>query len=202
MQIEQESPRRQEIIDAAVKAFAQYGYHGASMEDIAQMVGVKKRALYYYFPSKDELLFVILQHYCEAMIEDLESILPTSDRPTEKLREAFGHHLAALANHVEWFSVFLNEAKYLEEPHRKQIIALRDRYEQLIRRLIVEGMDRGELRPLNPKLVGFTLLGVINWMFQWYRPDESTPEELASALWDIVYEGIAASHCRVSQNGA
>lgn len=182
--------RRDEILDAAIEAFAEGGYHGTSMEDIARIVGVRKRALYHYFTSKDELLFEILKQPTEVMIERLGEISSSADRPTEKLRQAFFLHIATMAEHLDELKVLLSETKYLKARRRKQIVSLRDRYESLFRKIIREGMDSGELRPLDVKLVTFSLMGIGNWINQWYRPGGMSPETLASRFWDMICGGI------------
>lgn len=192
MQVAQEVSRRQEILDAAVKAFAEGGYHGTSMEDIADMVGVRKRALYHYFSSKDELLFVTLKQPTEIMIERLEKIAASSDRPTEKLRQAFYLHIATMVEHLDELRVLLSETKYLQARRKKQIVALRDRYESLFRKIIREGVDSGALRALDIKLMTFSIMGIGNWINQWYKPGGMSPEELAGRFWDMICRGIVA----------
>lgn len=185
-----EIPRRQEILEAALSLFSKKGYHGTSMEDIARIVGVRKRALYHYFPSKEELLFTTLKHPMESFIESIEEISASPNPPSERLRQAFYKHIEALLGHIDMFTVLLNETKYLNGQPQEDIIALRDRYESLFRKLLTEGVEAGELRPLNVKLVTFSIMGMINWMQQWYRPDGMTPNELATHCWEIICGGI------------
>lgn len=190
MEQTREISRREEILDAAIEAFAEGGYHGTSMEDIARIVGVRKRALYHYFSSKDELLFEILKQPTEIMIERLGEISSSTDRPSEKLRQAFFLHIHTMVEHLDELKVLLSETKYLKARRRKQIVALRDRYESLFRKIIREGVDSGELRPLDVKLVTFSIMGVGNWINQWYRPGGMSPENLASRFWDMICGGI------------
>lgn len=192
MEIAQEVSRREEILGAAVKAFAEGGYHGTSMEDIADMVGVRKRALYHYFSSKDELLFMTLKQPTEMLIGMLETIAASSDRPTEKLRQAFFLHIRTMVQHLDELRVLLSETKYLTARRKKQIVALRDRYESLFRKIIREGVDSGELRALDIKLMTFSIMAIGNWINQWYKPGGMSPEELASHFWDIICGGIVA----------
>lgn len=197
MEETRETSRRDEILDAAIEAFAEGGYHGTSMEDIAQVVGVRKRALYHYFASKDELLFEILKQPTEVMIEHLQEICSSADSPAEKLRRAFYLHIATMVEHLDELRVLLSETKYLKARRRKQIVALRDKYESLFRKLIREGMESGDLRELDVKLVSFSIMGIGNWINQWYRPGGLSPEALASRFWDMLYGGIAGP----SRNG-
>ncbi|HLB12653.1 MAG TPA: TetR/AcrR family transcriptional regulator [Dehalococcoidia bacterium] len=191
-QVVQELSRRREILQAAIEAFSRHGYHGASMEDIARVVGVRKAALYYYFPSKQELLFAILDEFTGAMIEGLEKIHASPSGPVEKLRQAFHYHIEALAKRTDEFTV-LTETGRLKGRWRKQVIARRDRYEGVIRKMIQDGVDSGELRVVDAKYAALSFLGVVNWMYQWYRAGELPPEELARLFWDLTYRGLGAA---------
>lgn len=191
-QVVQELSRRREILQAAIEGFSHKGYHGASMEEIARVVGVRKAALYYYFPSKHEILFTILDEFAQGMIEGIEKIYASPNSSVEKLREAFYYHTEALARRTDEFTVLL-EARFLKPRGRKQIIARRDHYEGLIRKMIQEGVDSGELRVVNAKFAALSFLGVVNWMYQWYRAGQLPPDELARLFWDLTYRGLGAA---------
>jgi TetR/AcrR family transcriptional regulator len=192
-QVVEDLSRRQQILRVAVETFSREGYHGASMEEIARAVGVRKAALYYYFPSKQELLFAILDEFTGGMIEGLEKIYSSPSRPADKLRQAFYYHIDAIAKYIDEFTVLLHETKYLKGRRKKQVIARRDRYESLIRRMIQDGVDCGELRVVDAKFAALSFLGVVNWMYHWYRAGQLPPEELAHHFWDLTYRGLGAT---------
>lgn len=162
------------------------------MEGIARVIGVSKAALYYYFPSKQELLFSIVDEFTGSMIEGLEKISASPNRPVKKLREAFYYHIEALAKRTDEFTVLL-EAKFLKGRRKREIIARRDHYEGLIRKMIQNGVDCGELRVVDAKFAALSFLGVVNWMYQWYRAGQLPPEELARLFWDLTYRGLGAA---------
>ncbi len=162
------------------------------MEDIARIVGVKKPALYYYFPSKQDLLFASLDQFTQRMVDGLEEIYNSSASPVDKLRQTFYFHMTAIARYTSDFTVLLSEFKYLKSRRKKQIIARRDRYEGMVRKMIEDGIDDGTFRPVDAKFAAIALLAVVNWMYHWYRDGQLQPEELASRFWDLYFSGLGA----------
>lgn len=187
-----EISRRDEILSAAIETFAKHGYHGSSTGQIAKIVGIHKTTLYHYFPSKEELLFAVLNQFTEGLIDGLSRISSSGNRPLEKLRQAFHYHLDAEAKHIDEFSLLLHETKYLKARRRKQITSKRERYEGLIGKIIQDGVDSGELRVEGDiGYAAFSFLGVVNWMYYWYRSGKLPPEQVAERSWDLICTSIA-----------
>lgn len=182
--------RRAEILHAALAAFREQGFHATSLDDIAVRVGIRKTALYHYFADKDALLY---ECHRESLAE-LERIIGASAEccsgPVERLRYLLREHVRIMTDTLEG-SPLAFEVPALSTKRRAQIVAGRDRYERLLRELVAAGMDAGAFRPVDPKVVVFAMLGSINWIARWYRPDgHMKADELGSQFADYLIGGL------------
>jgi len=163
--------RRAEVIDAAVQIFHEKGYEASTIQDIADAVGVLKGSLYYYFTSKEDVLFEILQEvHEEALAAAVEAIEIDGD-PVEKIY-AFVQTLARFnADNKVRMGILLHDFRSLSQPRIKQIVAERDRYEAILRQLILDGQEQQLICPdIDPKLATRALMGMINTIYEWFSP--------------------------------
>jgi AcrR family transcriptional regulator len=162
--------RRAEILHAALIAFREHGYHETSLDDIAQRLGIRKTALYHYFPDKDAILF---ECHRESLAELARIIEESEQRCTtarERLAYLLREHVRIMTETLEG-SPLAFEVPALSPKRRAEIVAGRDRYEGLLRVLVSAGIEAGEFRAVDPKIAVFAMLGSINWIARWYRPD-------------------------------
>lgn len=187
--------RRQQILEAAARIFNEHGFHRTSMADIAAAVGMLKGSLYYYFQSKDELLFEVILTPLQKLVDALESV-GRSDLPAESaVRQAIRRHVLMTAEYYPNLAVIAQERfDFLGEPYRTRIMALHRRYRQLWLELLRRGAAEGQLRSdLDPSLATFAILGMCNWMHRWYRPDgPASADAIADAFASLVLEGLKA----------
>lgn len=183
--------QRSEIIHAAAQIFRQKGYHGTSMQDIADAVALKKASLYHHVSGKQDILVSILDQALDLLIEDLQAVLD-QDRPAEeKIRRAMRAYIHRLTQDPDLAAVLLMEHRSLEDDLRAVHIARRDRFEHLWRSMIDQGVKEGSFRSLDRSLVTFALLGVLNWMITWYRPNgRLRAETIADQFADLVLDGL------------
>jgi AcrR family transcriptional regulator len=164
------SRRRAEILQAALRAFREQGYHATTLEDIAGRLGLQKTALYHYFPDKEAILYAC---HLESLAE-LERLVPEARarfrRASEQLAHVVREHVRVMTDTLQG-SPLAFEVTALSPAHQREIIAGRDAYERALREIIERGIGAGELRPTNPKIAVFAILGAINWIARWYRPD-------------------------------
>lgn len=185
------STKDNEIFYAAASLFKQKGFHATSMQDIADAVGMQKGSLYYHISSKEELLFRISHEAISTVTEQLEEIATAPLTPSEKLRAAVEIHVETLCKRLDLMSVFLKESNTLTAEQQAQILAHRRRYEELFRGILREGIGAGEFRPVDVGAVSNALLGMLNWMHHWYRPDgRLSPTEIAKVFSDFALHGI------------
>lgn len=180
--------RSAEIIAAAAKVFAQRGYHGASTQDIADVLGMRQASLYYYFDSKDAALEAV----CVSGVEDYavraQKILRGPGSASDKVAKLVVQHLAPMAERLDFTLVFHGERRFLPTPARKRLRAIERRYERLIERVIEQGVATGEFRgDLDPRMATLALLGLGNSAAAWYgREPGATLERITSDYVDLL----------------
>lgn len=157
--------RYREVLDAAAMAFAEKGYLGASMIDIADRLGIRAPSLYYYLPSKEAALLAICKLGVLDFIDGLKDIIASDVTAAEKLRSAITNHLAPLRTHPagEYIRVFLLHRHELPDGSRQEIGRFARTYQRLIQQIFEDGIASGELAAdLNPELATLGLLGLCN----------------------------------------
>jgi AcrR family transcriptional regulator len=183
--------QRSDIIHAAAQIFRHKGFHATSMQEIADAVNLQKSSLYHHVPSKQDILRTILDHALDLLIADMQAVVESDLPPEEKLRRAVHVYVDRLTEDADLATVLLMEHRSLEPKLKKGHIKRRDRYENLWRQLIEEGMQQNAFRKMNPKVAGFALLGVQNWMLTWFRSDGGMQaEDLADQFVDMFLNGF------------
>ena len=182
---------RTDIVQAAAQVFRLKGYHGASMQDIADAVGLQKASLYHHVSGKQEILGAILDEALDRLIADLEPVAASDLAPDRKLRQAIRVYMRRLTDNADLAVVLLMEHRRLEAPLREPHIRRRDRYEALWRSILHQGIEQGAFVSCDETSAVFALLGVQNWMITWYRPDgRLSVEAMADSFADLFLEGL------------
>lgn len=183
--------REQQILKAAAVIFSQKGFHAASMRDIAEAVRLQKPSLYHHVSSKQEILLALLDQGLDILIELLGEVILGPGSPEERLRRAMRAYLKALADHRELAAVLLLEHRSLEPELHQRHVPRRDRFEDLWKSLITDGVEAGNFNCLDPGQATRALLGVMNWTITWYKPDGSlSAEEIADQFADLFLYGL------------
>jgi TetR/AcrR family transcriptional regulator, cholesterol catabolism regulator len=183
------SARRTELTRQAARLFAEKGYHGTSIGEIAEALGVQKGSLYAHIRSKQDLLYETMLEGARAFHAGLDAI-PEELPPTEKIRLALRSHLRVVADQLDVATVFVQEWRYLEGERREEILAERRRYEERVRALFREGRDLGGLRSdLDDATAALLALSAANWAYTWLRPGRDT-DELADRFYALLVDGI------------
>jgi TetR/AcrR family transcriptional regulator, cholesterol catabolism regulator len=191
------APRRreQEILEAAAEVFHERGYESTSIQHIAKRVGILKGSLYYYITSKEDLLFEIIQGVHEEALRNLERTRAVEGTPLQRLRAFAVIHFTFNAENRVKTAVFFQDFRSLSEGRRQKIVDERDIYDNFVRDLIREGQDEGLICPeIDAKLAAISILGMLNWMYHWYRPGGSqSASEIGEAYADFVVAGLACT---------
>jgi TetR/AcrR family transcriptional regulator, cholesterol catabolism regulator len=183
------SARRSQLTREAAKLFAQKGYHGTSIGDIADALGVQKGSLYSHIASKEDLLYETMREGAAAFHGALDAI-PETLPATEKIRLALRGHLRVVAEQLDVATVFVQEWRYLKGLRREEIVGERRRYEERIRDLFREGRELSELRAdLDESVAALLLLSAANWAYTWLKPGRDT-DELADRFYALVVDGM------------
>lgn len=162
----------------------------ASMSQIASELGMTKSNLYYYFRSKEEILFAAHQHLMAELLDLLRTVKLRGGNPEEQLRaltEGFVHivvdefHASALTQNIRGMTL----------EHQREIIRLRDRFERYYRKQIHSGIDAGTFRPVNVSLAGFAIFGAVNWIHRWHDQNGAcVSSQIATEFGDFVLGGL------------
>ncbi|HEY7290757.1 MAG TPA: TetR/AcrR family transcriptional regulator [Vicinamibacterales bacterium] len=181
---------RVDILKSAAKAFRKLGYHGATVEQIAAALHMKKGNLYYYFKNKEEILFACHQYSLDQLMQLFEQIQAVDSSADLKLRQLIVAFVHTILDELHGTALFL-DLEALSPAHLKTVIARRDRFEHGVRGLLKDGMDSGAFAPGDPKLLAFALFGAVNWIPRWFNPNgASTSQEIAERFADYLVAGL------------
>jgi AcrR family transcriptional regulator len=181
--------RRDELTRAAARLFAERGFHGTSMGDLADALGVQKGSLYSLTGSKQELLFETMREGARAFHASLDAV-PEDASAVERVRAALRGHLRVVAEQLDVATVFTREWRYLDDAYRAEILAERRRYEERWRALFREGVESGDLRTdLDTAAAALLVLSAANWAYTWLEPSRDT-DDLADRFLAIIVDGI------------
>jgi TetR/AcrR family transcriptional regulator, cholesterol catabolism regulator len=183
------SARRDELTRIAARLFAEKGYQGTSLADLAREFGMQKPSLYHHIASKEDLLWEVASEGAAAFHAGLDAV-PERDAAVEKIRLALRAHLAVVAGQLDVATVFVREWRYLEGERRERFLAERRRYEERIRDLFREGVEGSELRTdLDVATAALLFLSAANWAYTWLRPGGDT-DALADRFFAVLLEGM------------
>jgi AcrR family transcriptional regulator len=182
---------REDILEAAAQVFRQKGFHGASMNDIAEAVSLQKASLYHHVSSKQEILFELLDRAVQLLLERISPIANQNLSADKKLRLMIYAYLQILVENIDLATVLLFEHRSLDRKQHARHIPNRDKFEMLWKDVLAEGGRAKLFRCTDPGLTSRALLGQLNWTITWYRPDGSlTIEEIADQYSDLLLNGL------------
>jgi TetR/AcrR family transcriptional regulator, cholesterol catabolism regulator len=179
--------RKVDVMDAAIDVFWRKGYAAASVQDVADSVGVLKGSLYYYIDSKEDLLFRILEDVHEGSRRILDEVVSLDATPLERVRTYIERHVEWYLDNVEEVTVYFRDWRFLTG-ERLDIVAERRRgYDRVVRELIVAAQRSGEVDPsIDPKYASFFVLAAVNHVPDWYRRGVGdSPADIAAAYADL-----------------
>lgn len=195
--LDPDRPARAAIVDVAAHLFGEKGYHGTSVRDISNEVGILAGSLYSHIASKQELLADILRGYsarARAVLEPLEHApLPTR----EKLREVFAVYFRMTAEAPSQARVAVHDFRSLAPDDLEESRQRRRDTQAIVERILEQGVARGEIRPTDPKLVTMAIFSITNWAVEWFDPDRATTaDDAASFFADLLIDGVGAPGLR------
>jgi AcrR family transcriptional regulator len=185
--------RDQEVLDAATKVFYARGYADASVQDIADELGILKGSLYHYIDSKEDLLFSLLEgshHEVDAILEEIEAL--TDLAPLERLAKYTTRQVEYTCRNLAKMAIYYRDGDQLSRVRRRQLQAKRRAHEEFVAGLIVAAQKAGEVdRAVDAQLVANFLFGSMIWVYRWYRPSgRLRPGPFAAACTDFVIHGL------------
>lgn len=188
----EKSVRKQRIIDTAIRVFHEKGFKTATLDDVARELGLSKAALYHYVVSKEDLLSIIYIQALESFSLNADDIGVQDLSPTEKLRLLIRNHIVhIIIGNLPMFAVFFSEENQLPEGDFHKIMEEKRKYTRVVQSVIEEGIKQGQFRPADARLQAYAIIGMCNWLYKWYKPEESpyTPDEVADHFISLLENG-------------
>ncbi len=183
--------REDEILAAATRVFREKGYHGASVRDIAESVGLLKGSLYHYIRSKEELLARLFEGALQETVRELEEIATRDASATVRLRAMVRAYALSVTANLDSVGIFLREWRSLPPPELARVRARRRTMRSLFESVLAEGARKREFAAGDTKVATLAILGMVNWLYEWYRPrGRLRPEALADELADRAVRSV------------
>lgn len=182
---------RWEILRASARLFRERGYDATSMNDISAALKLSKGGLYHHFRSKNEILFHIMNHAMDITEERVLAPVRKVHDPEERLRALIRLHIQlVLRARDREITVILHENHPLPAGLRRRVNSRKKEYIHFVENLIGEVQRARNTRNINARAAAFALLGMINWIYQWYKAEGSLQEEdLIEQYTDIFFSG-------------
>jgi TetR/AcrR family transcriptional regulator, cholesterol catabolism regulator len=181
----------QHILLHSARIFAEQGFEGTSIRDISRATGVSLSGLYYYFESKQKLLYLIQSNTFSFIVERLQARLELVSGPEARLRTLVQNHIEYFLSHPNEMKVLAHEDDALEAPYREEVAAIKRHYYNLARD-IFEGLGTDSLgEGVNPRIAVLSLFGMMNWVYKWHNAKvDPSADELTGAIVGIFLHGV------------
>ena len=183
--------RAPQIIEAAARVFAERGFHGATTQDIADVLGIKQASLYYYFSSKEAALELVCLKGVEGFFEAAKAIAARPESARKRLALLINSHLSPLVDRADFVKVFLNERQHLPTESRRRIGRWSRGLERIFEEVINEGIAKGEFRAaLDPRMATLAILGMCNAVSSWQRKENADVAQISAEFACLVIDGM------------
>ncbi len=183
--------RKPEIYRTIARLFARDGYERTSIREITSELGMSKSSLYYYFSSKEEALFNLIDDCLDEALEEIERICAAPMGPLEKIREVFRFYASFYLSDMDRLTLLVHELNSLGGAYRDTLVAKERKHVQLLRGILKELEGYGGLRTVNPTTAVFAFFGMVHWTQRWYDPRGTmTADELSREFLEIFTHGV------------
>jgi AcrR family transcriptional regulator len=180
------------ILKAASRIIARDGFEGASIRKVAAKAGIGLSGIYYYFNSKDELLYALQEHAFATLVENLKARLTRTAIPKERLKAVIENHFEYFAGNMDGLKVCVHEIESLSGTYYNRVLKIRREYFEMVRSVVAETTAQAGKRDIS--LATLFLFGSLNWIYMWYDPNENPDmSHLSDRLLKIYLNGIKAS---------
>lgn len=187
-------PRRQVIFDRAVALMRDRGFHGTSIQDVADELRFTKAAFYYYVKNKEDMLYEISLQTLRLMQARVTSIEVSRQSPEEKMRAIVACYVNLMVEEPGLFVVYFREKRFLAARHRREVTAAERHILRVLERIYREGVRRGQFRKLDPGVAVLGILGMCFWVCNWYEEKgRLSGGEIARDFQTMALSGVLAS---------
>jgi len=185
------SNRKSQIVQTAAHLFRKEGYQAVSMRDLADNLGIKAASLYNHISSKEEILALIIMDMARTFSEHIAEVRKNENSSVDKLTEIIDMHLRTTFHKTDVLACMNREWKHLNDDYRKTYLQLRNQYENDFLQIIENGMETGELRSLNPKILSNTFLSALRNLYHWHdRDPEFSEDRVRESVKDYLLSGL------------
>jgi len=190
--VEGKEPRRDQILRIARRIFSEKTFHGTTLQDIADAVGMLKGSLYYYITSKERLLADTIIDTAHKFDEDLERVKRANLPPVERLRQIIREHINFNTKYRETGSLFLTERHVISSLDMTELTEIFDHRDKLLAETLSEAIEMGLYRPVEIRFTTLAIVGLCNSILFWYRPSgHLSAEEIADACFKLIHQGLS-----------
>ena len=190
-----DSPRRpslnrEEILRVSAQIFREKGFRATSLQEVADHFGVRRPAIYYWFPSKVDILVEIHRRFFAELTTQLERVEALDVGADEKLASVLTGQVELFAASIAELAVFIGNEVELPDDARREAQLLKRRYQQALEKIYATGVAEGMFAALDPHIAINALLGMTNWMYRWYRQDGTrSADEIAEIIKRLACHG-------------
>ena len=183
--------KQQVLFDTAATLFAQKGYLGTSISDLAQAMELQKGSLYHYFKSKEELLFKLLDQYISSALVEIEKICTLDITPSDKLKQFMLFYIGFYAGDRDRLVLLINDIDKLGEVYRKQVVEKERRYYRALTGIFSQLQDAGIMKPMPSAVAAYAFFGMVHYTCNWFQQDgKITATELGAMFLEIFTKGV------------
>lgn len=182
--------RLESILQAASKVIARDGFEGASVRDVAARAKIGLSGIYYYFDSKDELLYTLQHHTFSTLVTTLKERLAKAETPEQKVRAVIDNHFEFFVNNMDDLKVCVHEIESLSGDYYRKVLAVRREYFRTVRAAVASVTGRSKQKSNAATLF---LFGSLNWVYMWYDAKKNADiNRLSENFMNIFMNGIRA----------
>lgn len=180
------------ILDEAAALFGQRGYESSSLSDVAKSIGVSKAAIFHYFPTKQDIYDAIIVRTLKGLTETVSVAVQEETTGLARLRRFMIEHAAYFEeNFWAFVTMLVGYGGMTDSLLKEEALALRDRYEGLLRQIIAGGIEAGELKNVDIAATGRGILSLLNWMARWFKPGtDTTAADIAETYFNLFVRGL------------
>ena len=183
--------RKDQILRTATRIFCEKTYHGTTLQDIADAVGMLKGSLYYYITSKEKLLTDIILGAAHNLNKDLERVERANLPPIARLKQIIQEHIKFNTIYRESGTLFLTDRNAISSLEMNKLMEIFDRRDKLIVRTLKEAVEIGIYRPVDVRITALAIAGLCNSTLFWYQPSgRLSYNDVADIFFDLLNQGL------------
>ena len=182
---------KEKVKQSAQRLFRERGYAAVGMRELAKEVGIEAPSIYNHYKSKDALLREICFDMAQQFFDAFDKAVVTEEKLQRQLKAVIKAHIHVIASNLEASEVFFNEWMFLEHPNLGKFKKMRHEYEMKFRGIIDKGIQKGDFKSMNSKLIAFAIFSALNATYELYHSSENlSQEQIAEDISELLLKGL------------